>query len=90
VKNPEYPDLLYVEPLIGRETINTLPDKTLDALRDHGQAARRLEDGIAEAEMTLANLKRLGIDMDAVGSTLQDDGVKLFEEAYQKLLRQTG
>ncbi|MFN2338428.1 MAG: transaldolase [Gammaproteobacteria bacterium] len=89
VKNPEYPDLLYVEPLIGRETINTLPDKTLDALRDHGQAASRLEDGIAEAETHLEDLKRLGIDMDAVGSTLQDDGVKLFEDAYQELLRQT-
>ncbi|MCA1804742.1 MAG: transaldolase [Xanthomonadaceae bacterium] len=88
-QNPEYPDLLYVEPLIGRETINTLPDKTLDALRDHGQAASRLEDGIAEAETHLEDLKRLGIDMDAVGSTLQDDGVKLFEDAYQELLRQT-
>ncbi|MCW9057646.1 MAG: transaldolase [Gammaproteobacteria bacterium] len=89
VKNPDYPDLLYVEPLIGPETINTLPDKTLEALRDHGQAARRLEDGITEAEMHLADLKRLGIDMDAVGNTLQDDGVKLFEDSYQELLRQT-
>ncbi len=89
VKNPDYPDLLYVEPLIGPETINTLPDKTLEALRDHGQAARRLEDGITEAEMHLADLKRLGIDMDAVGNTLQDDGVKLFEDSYQELLSQT-
>lgn len=89
VKNPDYPDLLYVEPLIGPETINTLPDKTLDALRDHGQAARRLEDSLADAETHLAELKRLGIDMDAVGNTLQGDGVKLFEDAYQELLRQT-
>jgi transaldolase len=89
VKNPDYPDLLYVEPLIGPETINTLPDKTLEALRDHGQADRRLEDGIAEAETHLADLKRLGIDMDAIGNTLQDDGVRLFEDSYQELLRQT-
>ncbi|MDP1645776.1 MAG: transaldolase [Thiobacillus sp.] len=90
VKNPDYHDLLYVEPLIGKETINTLPDKTLAALRDHGRVALRLEDGVAEAEAQLAELARLGIDMDAVGNTLQDDGVKLFEAAYQKLLQQTG
>lgn len=90
VKNPDYHDLLYVEPLIGAETINTLPDKTLAALRDHGQPAPRLEDGVAEAEAQLAELARLGIDMDAIGDTLQDDGVKLFEAAFQKLLLQTG
>lgn len=90
VKNPDYSDLLYVEPLIGADTINTLPDKTLAALRDHGKPALRLEDGIAEAEAQLAGLAHLGIDMDAVGNTLQDDGVKLFEAAFQKLLLQAG
>jgi transaldolase len=90
VKNPDYQDLLYVEPLIGKETINTLPDKTLAALRDHGRVALRVEDGVAEAEAQLTGLARLGIDMDAVGNTLQDDGVKLFEAAFQKLLLQTG
>ena len=89
VKNPDYNELLYVEPLIGRETINTLPDKTLAALRDHGHAVPRLEEGVAEAEAQLAELARLGIDMDTVGNTLQDDGVKLFDEAFQKLLQQT-
>jgi transaldolase len=90
VKNPDYRDLLYVEPLIGRDTINTLPDKTLAALRDHGKPALRVEDGIAEVEGQLAELARLGIDLDAVGNTLQDDGVKQFEAAFQKLLQQTG
>jgi transaldolase len=90
VKNPDYNDLLYVSPLIGRETINTLPDKTLAALRDHGQPVRRLEDGVAEAEAQLAELARLGIDMEMVGHSLQIEGVKLFEAAYQKLLLQTG
>lgn len=90
VKNPDYHDLLYVEPLIGTETINTLPDKTLAALRDHGKPALRVADGIAEAEAQWAELARLGIDMDAIGNTLQDDGVKLFEAAFQKLLLQTG
>jgi transaldolase len=90
VKNPDYHDLLYVEPLIGAETINTLPDKTLAALREHGRPAPSVEDGIAEAEAQLAGLARLGVDMEAVGNTLQDEGVKLFEAAYQKLLQQTG
>ena len=90
VKNPDYPDLLYVDPLIGKETINTLPDKTLIALRDHGQPALRLEEGVAEAEAQLAELGRLGIDLDMVGDTLQTDGVNSFEAAYQKLLQQTG
>jgi transaldolase len=90
VKNVDYHDLLYVEPLIGSETINTLPDKTLAALREHGAPALRVEEGVAEAEAQLTELARLGIDMNTVGNTLQDDGVQLFEAAYQKLLLQTG
>ncbi len=90
VKNPDYHDLLYVEPLIGQETINTLPDKTLAALRDHGQTVLRVEAGIIEATAQLAELAQRGIDMDTVGNTLQDDGVKSFESAFQKLLLQTG
>jgi transaldolase len=90
VKNPDYPDLLYVEPLIGKDTINTLPDKTLAALRDHGKPAPRLEEGIAEADAQLAELARLGIDLEIIGNTLQIDGANLFEAAYQKLLQQTG
>jgi len=89
-KNPAYSDLLYVEPLIGKETINTLPDKTLAALHDHGQAALRVEDGIAEADAHQAELAQRSIDMEAVGQTLQDDGVKLFEQSYHALLQQTG
>ncbi|MDT3705302.1 MAG: transaldolase [Thiobacillus sp.] len=89
VKNPDYHDLLYVEPLVGRETVNTLPDKTLAALRDHGKPALRIEDGVAEAEAQLAELARLGIDMELGGHSLQTDGVGLFEAAYQKGLQQT-
>lgn len=89
VKNPDYSDLLYVEPLIGRETINTLPDKTLAALAEHGQAALRVEADVAEAAAHLAELARLGIDMGQIGQTLQGDGVKSFEAAFQKLLQQT-
>ena len=88
VKNPDYHDLLYVEPLVGGETINALPDATLAALRDHGKPSAQVEVGIAEAEAQLAELAQRGVDMDAVGNTLQDDGVKSFEDAFQKLLQQ--
>jgi transaldolase len=90
VKNPDYNDLQYVTPLIGKETINTLPDKTLAALRDHGAPSLQVEEGVAEAETQLAGLARLGIDMEMVGHSLQVDGVKLFEAAFQALLQQTG
>lgn len=86
VKNPAYPDLLYVEPLIGPETINTLPDKTLDAIRDHGQPALNLPLGLGEANIQLEQLAKLGIDMDSVGETLQAEGVKQFASAFDKLL----
>ena len=89
VKNPDYPDLLYVEPLIGRETINTLPDKTLAALVDHGKAAPTLEAGMDEAAAQLAALAHLGVSLDAVGERLQVDGVNSFEASFGKLLEQT-
>ncbi|MCA1978784.1 MAG: transaldolase [Thiobacillus sp.] len=89
VKNPAYRDLLYVEPLIGPETINTLPDKTLAALVEHGNAAVRVTEGVAEAQAQFDDLSRLGIDMEHVGQKLQKDGVELFETAFQKLLQQT-
>lgn len=88
VKNPDYHDLLYVEPLIGRETINTLPDKTLAALRDHGQPTPQLEQAVDEASAQLAELARLGVDMDTVAASLQRAGVDQFEASYQKLLAQ--
>jgi len=89
VKNPDYPDLLYVEPLIGRETINTLPDKTLAALVDHGKAALTLEAGVDEAAAQLAALAHLGVSMDTVGERLQADGVDSFAASFTQLLEQT-
>ncbi len=86
VKNPAYPDLMYVEPLIGSETINTLPDKTLAAIRDHGKAALNLALGLGEANKQLAELAEQGINMDSVGEILQVDGVKQFTTAFDKLL----
>jgi transaldolase len=89
-KNPAYSDLLYVEPLIGPETVNTLPDATLTALRDHGHVAHTLGRDTDVAHTTYAALARLGIDMDALGANLQADGVRQFEQAFARLLELTG
>lgn len=85
-KNPAYHDLLYVEPLIGPQTINTLPDATLVAFRDHGKAANTLAEGLADAHQTVVAVKRLGVDLGAAGEQLQQEGLKQFDEAYAALL----
>lgn len=85
-KNPDYSDLLYVEPLIGPETINTLPDKTLAALLDHGKIDPSLDFGVPEAEAHMVALEAQGVDLDKVGETLQADGLRLFAESYDKLI----
>lgn len=85
-KNPAYSDLLYVEPLIGPETINTLPDATLAAFRDHGRAALTLEQGLEDARAVFAELGRIGLAMGEVGDELQKEGVTLFQKSYDDLL----
>lgn len=85
-KNPRYSDVMYVEPLIGRETINTIPDATIAAFRDHGKVSPTLGEGVEEARSHFLALEEIGIDMHAVGEQLQEEGVKLFDEAYAKLL----
>lgn len=85
-KNPAYSDVLYVEQLIGPDTVNTVPPKTLDAFRDHGRAHETLTENVAQAEADIARLPDLGIDLDAVTKKLQDDGVAAFAESYDKLL----
>ncbi len=85
-KNPAYSDVLYVEALIGPESINTLPDATLAAFRDHGRAAAHLTDGLEDAHAHMHALKALGIDPAELGERLQFDGVRLFAEAYQKIM----
>lgn len=87
-KNPEYRDVLYVEPLIGAETVNTMPDATLAAFRDHGRVAPTLDSGMDDAAATAAALGSLGIDLDTIGEELQTEGVQLFVDAYGRLLAQ--
>ncbi|AUR52966.1 transaldolase [Aquella oligotrophica] len=85
-KNKAYSDVLYVEELIGPETINTVPDATLDAFRDHGVAAERLTNDIEKADKVLKEVEATGINLEELGNKLQIDGLKLFDDAFDQLL----
>ena len=85
-KNPDYPDVLYVDELIGEDTVNTIPPATLDAFRDHGEARKSLEEDVEGAAETMAALERAGVSMTEVTDKLLEDGVRLFSEAFDKLL----
>ena len=85
-KNPDYPDVMYVEELIGPDTVNTLPRQTLDAYADHGNPAMRLTEGLEEAKALMSQLEEVGIDMQKVTDELIDEGVKSFVDAFDQLL----
>ncbi|HVP61030.1 MAG TPA: transaldolase [Myxococcaceae bacterium] len=85
-KNPRYSDVLYVEELIGPETVNTIPPATLDAYRDHGKPRRTLDQGLDEADATMRALEKAGISMKEVTDQLVVEGVKSFADSYQALL----
>lgn len=85
-KNPEYSDVLYVDELIGPDTVNTLPDATLDAFVDHGTVARRVDADVAEAEAVWAALPDVGVDMDDVAAQLEREGVASFAKAFDELI----
>jgi transaldolase len=85
-KNPEYRDVMYVEELIGPETVNTMPEETIDAFQDHGKVALTLEQGIDEAKQLFADLEKAGIDYDDVTDTLEREGVEKFADSFTELL----
>lgn len=85
-KNPEYSDVKYVETLIGRETINTIPLETLNAYREHGKPASQLEEGMQEAYRVLEALRQVGVDLDASTQELEDEGVTKFSQAFEQLM----
>ena len=89
-KNPAYPDTLYVDELIGRDTVNTLPETTLAAFADHGTPAAKLSDGLDKARAVLAELADLGIDLSAVCSQLEHEGVAAFTKSFDELLDTLG
>jgi transaldolase/glucose-6-phosphate isomerase len=84
-KNKDYSDVLYVEELIGPNTVNTVPPATLDAFRDHGKPRDSLEENIEDAKHVLAELEKSGISLDAITADLVKDGVKQFADAADKL-----
>jgi transaldolase/glucose-6-phosphate isomerase len=85
-KNPDYSDVKYVEPLIGPETVNTVPPQTLDAYRDHGDPALCLEEGLDAAEEVFHLLPEVGIDIDQITQQLEDEGVEKFNKPFDKLM----
>ncbi|MBI4640327.1 MAG: bifunctional transaldolase/phosoglucose isomerase, partial [Candidatus Tectomicrobia bacterium] len=85
-KNPNYRDVVYVEELIGPDTVDTVPSATFDAFRDHGRPRASLEEHLEEAHDTMDLLEQVGISMKGVTDKLLDEGVKLFADAFDKLL----
>ncbi len=85
-KNPKYSDVKYVEPLIGPDTINTVPIETLDAYRDHGKPAATVEEAVQDARAVLEGLNQVGIDIDQVTQQLEDEGVEKFNKALDQLM----
>jgi transaldolase len=89
-KNPAYDDLMYVEPLIGPQTINTLPRKTIAAFADHGKVTASLEQGSEEAIQVMRDLQRVGIDVPQVTRQLLDEGIVKFVDSLKDILQTIG
>jgi transaldolase len=85
-KNPDYRDVMYVEELIGPDTINTMPEETVRAFQDHGSPRPTLHEGLAEAQSVLDALAAAGVDYDDVTDTLEREGVEKFEDSFRELL----
>jgi len=85
-KNPDYSDVKYIEALIGPDTVNTAPIKTLDAYRDHGEPKARLEQDVSQARWVLERLPELGIGIDNITRQLEDEGVEKFNQPFDKLM----
>jgi transaldolase len=86
-KNPAYPDTLYVEELIGPDTVNTMPEETIEAYQDHGDPQPRLQSGLEEAQRLLTELERVGVDYDDLTDTLEREGVEKFAGSFHELLQ---
>jgi transaldolase / glucose-6-phosphate isomerase len=84
-KNPKYRDVLYIEELIGPDTVNTIPPATMDAFRDHGVLRRTLDSDLGAADKTMSDLEKAGISMKQVTGKLLDDAIKLFDDAFTQL-----
>jgi len=86
-KNPDYPDTLYVDELIGPDTVNTMPDATIEAARDHGTAARTIDQGYDEAHALMDELREVGVDVDDIVSrVLVEEGVEAFAKSFKSMI----
>jgi transaldolase len=85
-KNPAYPDTLYVDNLIGPDTVNTMPDATIEAFADHGTLARTADKDVDEVDAVWKSLHDVGVDMADVAKTLEDEGVASFEKSFEELI----
>jgi transaldolase len=86
VKNPDYPDTMYVEELIGADTVNTMPEETIRAYQDHGRPRERLESGLSDARKLFDELEDAGVDYEDLTDTLEREGVEKFSDSFDKLL----
>jgi transaldolase len=86
VKNPAYPDTLYVSPLIGPDTVSTMPDQALEAFIDHGKVGRTIDSDVTEAEVIYSVVDKLGIGWNYIGSQLELEGVESFKKSFDSLL----
>jgi transaldolase len=86
-KNPSYPDTLYVDSLMGPDTVNTLPESTIAAFEDHGTLARTIDRGVDDASAVMDKLAEVGVDMDDIGRTLEDQGVTSFHQSFAHVLQ---
>lgn len=87
-KNPAYPDTMYLDALIGKDTVNTVPPETLNAFKDHGTVGDTLGEGLDEAQHVLDKLAEVGVDLRQITDQLQVDGVESFSESFRSLLEQ--
>ena len=87
-KNPDYPDTLYVDDLVGPETVNTMPKKTIEAVMDHGDIRPTLEEGVEEARQLLRRLREAGLDYEDVTDVLEKEGIQKFAEPFNELLEE--
>jgi transaldolase len=86
-KNPAYPDLAYVDSLIGPHTVNTMPENTLDAFLDHGTVARTVDQGVEDARRLESELASVGVDLADVARVLEDEGVASFAKSFDELVQ---
>jgi transaldolase len=84
-KNKAYSDILYIQELIGPDTVNTMPPATIDAFRDHGVVRRTIDEGVAEAHGVMRDLAAAGISIDEVTDELQRDGVAAFSKSFREI-----